>query len=517
MLTHAPAQTPADTQKLHLQLRILSGAHEGACVALDTAQAVHLSNQADADIWISDAALFESGNAWLYADAQHWWLVSQPMDTTEAQTVVGDPLEAKGSMPLGQPLWLGDVCMVVCDAQAPWEDPALWAHNDRWQQATVPSDTEVDDIAVQSEPEGAADAATGQLVGDELALAATALTAGTEGEATDVPVRPLASDDADKPASAAVATWKTWAVYGACLIFMALVAAAVWWGQSSTPFVQAPVPVAPISEAEQQQYVQEARMLIAMVDPGLRLQIDPRPQGGVRIAGWLQDQQKLDQVVQALAGLRPLPQVALQTTSDLNDVVQAVGQEHGMHLLLRPQSQSQVKVSGVLWTEDKRQAVLSDVQQRLPEGVQLEDGLYAPSEHVSVVEQWLRGLGLDVKEVAWQQENLQLHVRLRSGQRRTLEQALLRKGHPLQGIPFRLVTADNAGRTTEGVSKGRLPANAPGVPVAVRTVVGGTYPYLVTLDGRKLQPGAQVGAWRLVSIASDHVLWDGPQRLEVAR
>lgn len=256
-------------------------------------------------------------------------------------------------------------------------------------------------------------------------------------------------------------------------------------------------------------------MVIAMVDPGLRLQIDPLPQGGVRISGWLADQNKLDQVVQALASLRPLPQVALRTMSDLNDVVQEVGHSHGMYLSLRPQSQSGVKVSGVLWAEDKRQAVLSDVQQRLPPGMQLEDGLYAPQAHVPVVMQWLKGFGLDVKEVAWKQETLQLHVRLRSGQRRTLEQALLRRGHPLQGIPFRLITVDQAGPAS--AARGRLPANSTGVPVAVRTVVGGQHPYLVTMNGQKLQPGAQVGAWHLVSIASDHVLWDGPQLLEVAR
>lgn len=515
MLMQATAPDHAQAQALRLQLRILTGAHEGACVAvsMEVTQGIHLANHGDGDIWLTDADLFDTGNAWLYADAQNWLLLPEPQSVTEAPSGMGDPLQGKGSLPLGQAMWLGEVCVLVCDAQEPWQDPARWPRHDG-RQVEAASVEEADALH-QPSGELGTDAVHKHDRDAGVAVLEPAEAAERLGDAIEGQLHNMPAEHHHTQARASTRMWRSWAALAACAVFMGFGAGAVWWVQSMEHPAALMASTAPISEEMQQQQMQEARMVIAMVDPGLRLQIDPLPQGGVRISGWLADQNKLDQLVQALASLRPLPQVALRTMADLNDVVQEVGHSHGMYLSLRPQSQSGVKVSGVLWAEDKRQAVLSDVQQRLPPGMQLEDGLYAPQAHVPVVMQWLKGFGLDVKEVAWKQETLQLHVRLRSGQRRTLEQALLRRGHPLQGIPFRLITVDQAGPAS--AARGRLPANSAGVPVAVRTVVGGQHPYLVTMNGQKLQPGAQVGAWHLVSIASDHVLWDGPQLLEVAR
>ena len=478
-------------EESQLQLRILSGVHEGACIPVVSNAVLQVSNNMDADVWISDAQWGGGSTSWLYTDGVRWALLPQPPEGDATSAAVSAHWLEEGSNLIGDPLWVGAVCLTVSYAHQAWQDvqPVSAGAQELVSQDDLHMPQEESDLT--RDMEGFVDAR--ELV--------TAQPAELSQDACS-----------EKTFKSDVQPVKR-TLYIATAFLLAGAGWLIWllWPISSSPGEMESANVA-VSEQAQHRYVQEARLVVAMADPALRLQIEPLSQGGVRVAGWVADQLKLDHVVQALSSLRPLPRIALRTVTELNDVMAEVGQSYGVRLSLTPSDAGGVIAQGVLWQEEQRSALLADLKERLPPGLVLTDGIRTPEEEAPQIAAWLKGQGFEVQAVQWKAAQMHITIHLRRGQRSALEQLLLRKGHPLEKVPYLISVAERAQANSR-----RLAANAPGTPVQIRTVVGGANPYLITMTGDKLQLGSKVGSWKLVEIGIDHVRWDGPYSLEVGR
>ncbi|MFC4160066.1 type III secretion system inner membrane ring subunit SctD [Chitinimonas lacunae] len=57
----------------------------------------------------------------------------------------------------------------------------------------------------------------------------------------------------------------------------------------------------------------------------------------------------------------------------------------------------------------------------------------------------------------------------------------------------------------------------PPLPFRIRGVVGGEQPYVLTADGAKITVGGQIGAYKLVAVTDRELIFDGPERVSLAR
>ncbi|MEG1767078.1 MAG: hypothetical protein RR311_01320 [Comamonas sp.] len=467
--SHAAQALPA-----RVQLRILSGCHEGAILEIGSAETLRVGAGDDCDVLLRDCGL-ETGEAVLLAwESRHWSMQVQGSDA------------APISRPLGTVALLGRISVTLCAAHAPW------------QAALAPPEVEEEPAAAP--PPAAPDPGA--------ALPAADALAPTE------PVRPERSTPRLAIGMRRVGQW-------AVVALAVLVPGVIWLVWSLGPAsahtdarVTASAAVA-LSPQAQAQAVKEASLALALVDPALRLRVEPRPEGGVTVSGWVDNVEQFDRLAQGLSGLRPLPRLAVRTAGEVLDSLADAGSAQGAKLQFALLGAGKVQARGVVTTPEERNLLLKQLRARAPEGIEIVDALRAATEQGPAVRSWLQAQGFLVTKADWDGEQLLLGVDVKGPQRGQLERLLASAGTPLTDVPFllqsRVLKAD-----AEAVAE-RARIGDAGVPIRIRSVIGGAAPYVVLADGAKLQPGSRHAGWRLVAIAPDHLVLDGPKRLEISR
>lgn len=465
-----------------MQLRILSGCHQGAVLAISAGERLRVGTDAECDVLLSDCGLTADASLLVFWQADQWWMLS-----TTQQALAEDPGAALlPGRELGAPASFGTVGATICPQQQPWQE---------WQPSTAPAQQTVQEPEFAQEP---------------------ALTAAEE------PFAPAEPDHAAvaqlsplRPARAsALRSLRPLAVVAALVIF-----GGVWalWrnapaSASAQAAAQSPLP-APLSPQAQDAAVKKATLAIALADPSLRLRVAANAEGSVTVSGWVDNNEQYDRLAQALSSLRPLPRLAVRTAQDVLDALSDVGSVHGATLQFALEGGGKVQVNGVVASPEVRAQVLVQLRAHAPEGIDIGDGLRVAALQGPAVKQWLAAQGLTVTQTEWDGEQLVLGVEVNAAQRRRLEQLLAAPRTPLSGVPF-VLQAHAAPAPAEVRS---LDIADAGLPFRIRSVVGGPAPYVVLANGAKLQPGAGHAGWRLAAIAPDHLVFDGPKRLQVKR
>ncbi len=261
--------------------------------------------------------------------------------------------------------------------------------------------------------------------------------------------------------------------------------------------------------------MQGIRLALATVDPALRLATEPLPDGRMRVSGWVANVDQLDRVTEALAHVRPPPQLALRTTSDVLDDLRAAAGATGAALTFAAQGAGRVQAQGSVLTAGERSQLLAALRERLPPGVELADDIRVAQEQAPAVQQWLQRAGLAGAQARWDADAGQLLVQVDVApqQRALLERLLAQPGQPLSGVPFTLSVRELAAAPPAAL----VHASAAPLPFRIRSVVGGASPYVVLEGGAKLQPGGQRSGWRLEDITPDTLVFSGPRRLVLSR
>lgn len=465
--TAAPVATVAD-----MELRILSGCHEGASLALAAGERLLVGSEGDCDVLLSDCGL--AADAPLQVSWQDGlWYMCSPQQPAQAGQAA-----AAGMLP-GAVAMLGQVHATVCAAHLEWTpmaEPAVPA-----DQALAPLDSPP--AAVH---EDGADHAAAQ-------RAAPAVPPRVRSASALLHLRPLAAVGVLSLALLGVG----WAV----------------WRHAPVPEPADVVSEITVSPQAQEKAVKEASLAIALADPALRMEVLAHPQGGVTVSGWVENAEQFDRLAQALSTLRPLPRLAVRTAQEVFDALTDVGSGQGLSLRFAPMGAGKVQVRGVVLTPDMQQQTLAQLRAHAPQGIEIVDGLRVASLQGPDVLRWLGSQGLNATDARWDGEQLVLAVGVNPAQRAQLERLLAAPQTPLSGVPFLLQTH----ALKEAAAPRRLSLAEAGLPFGVRSVVGGAAPYVVLADGAKLQPGGARGGWRLAAIAPDHLVFDGPKRLEVSR
>lgn len=460
-----------------MELRILSGCHQGACLAIAAGELLRIGSEGDCDVLLSDCGLASDAPLQVSWQGGRWWVLS-------AQ----EPEPGSAGVPLGGVALLGQVQATICAAHLVWAPgapvgaPAL---------VPTPAPAPLDDTLP---------AAKEQV--DEHPIASAAPLAAAPRAAPALPqaarrLLPLAA--VGLLALALLGTgWAVWR--------HAPDSAPVNLTSDSPAAVQ-------LSPQAQERAVKEASLAIALADPALRMRVVPNAQGGVTVSGWVDSAEQFDRLAQALSSLRPLPRLAVRTAQEVFDALTDVGTAQGLSLRFAPMGAGKVQVRGVVLTPELQQQTLAQLRARAPEGIEILDGLRVAAQQGPEVVRWLGAQGLTASRADWDGEQLVLAVEVTPAQRQQLERLLAQAQTPLSDVPFVLQTQ----LVKEAAAARRLSLAEAGLPFGIRSVVGGDAPYVVLADGAKLQPGGARAGWRLAAIAPDHLVFDSPRRLEVSR
>jgi len=462
-----------------VQLRILSGCHLGATLAVAPAQQLSVGSDGDCDVLLRDCGLAPGDAVLIEWEAQRWSMQA------------ADGAAAPVGRPLGTVALLGGISITLCAAHAPWQ-AAL----------ALPQEGAAADTAQQAPAERGEDLPEPMLPEAAPAPAALAPAQGeTRISGVDYGLRRMGRSTAAVLAVLVLGVaWVAWSLAPA--------------SAQSDPGDLAPAPVA-LSPQAQEQAVKAASLAIALVDPALRLRVEPRPEGGVTVSGWVDNVEQFDRLAQGLSGLRPLPRLAVRTAGEVLDSLADAGSAQGAKLQFALQGAGKVQARGVVASPEERQSLLAQLRARAPEGIEIADNLRVAAEQAPAVRNWLQAQGFTVTRADWDGEQLVLGVDVRGAQRGPLERLLAGSSTPLTDIPF-LLQSRVLKAEAEAAAE-RLRIGDAGLPLRIRSVVSGAAPYVVLADGAKLQPGGQHAGWRLVAIAPDHLVLDGPKRLEINR
>lgn len=479
------ALNPAELAPAQVQLRILSGCHQGATLAIAPAQRLLAGAGDDCDVLLRDCGLAPGAGVLIAWEAQRW--------SMQAADGAGAPAE----QPLGTVALLGRISITLCAEHAPWQ-AALDLPQEGGAAAAVQMPADAEHAPGQAPPQEQA----------------PALHDGTGPAAMPAPARAALRRAGMAGGLQRMVRW------GLAALAL-LVPGVAWLAWSLAPASaqddaahSAPAG-AQLSPQAQEQAVKEASLAIALVDPALRLRVEPRPEGGVTVIGWVDNVEQFDRLAHGLAGLRPLPRLAVRTANEVLDSLADAGSAQGAKLQFALLGAGKVQVRGVVASPGERQLLLAQLRARAPDGIEIADSLRVAAEQGPAVRSWLQAQGFTVTRADWDGEQLVLGVDVKGVQRGPLERLLAGANTPLTDIPFLLQS--RVLKAEAEVAAERVRIGDAGLPVRIRSVVSGAAPYVVLDDGAKLQPGGRHGAWRLVSIAPDHLVLDGPRRLEINR
>ena len=486
-----------------MELRVLNGRHAGARANVRGGESIGAGDTCD--LVLSDIGIGEDVAAWLWLKSGAWKLSSQHPDaaSVEAQEQADDADVHE----LGSVAFLGDVALTVCMPDSPWQtapSASAAAAKSMERKAALIDAQHKDAVnqALEQAPEASQDIA-----------------------AEAVSTQPVDASEQSPQKRRKIPVW--WMV---AFVLLLLLVIGLWslLRMGAAPRGEMPSAVeqgaraGTVSGEASQKSVRDAQLAVASVDPALRLQIDPLPDGRVRVAGWVANIDQLDRLAEKLSALRPLPQLTVRAVADLKDDLNEAARESNIRKpAFELQGSGRVKLLGVVLDEAARDKALQSVRASLPKSLEIEDGLRVASGQGAALEAWLKSAGFAGAKAQWVDGRMRLSLTLEAQDRARLERVLARSDNPLADLPFTLQVLEPAvsesPRARSAPAQKLIHVSAAPLPFRIRSVVGGANPYVVLGDGAVLQVGGQRGGWRLDSVDSDRLSLSGPRTLVLAR
>lgn len=463
-----------------LELRVLDGRHAGASAPV--VDGLLIGSDEKADLILTDLAA-EAGLARLHLLEGGRWLLWPFDQTPDEQARADAPL-------LGVARPWGQRSLCVSAPHTDWPGERQPSGGSIAPPQTLPNRPSL--------PEHA----------PEVVLASTEPTPPQQEVLHDpvvLPVSPL-------PAASQVKARRRhrWPALVGWVLLPVLIAAVFFVWRSTRPVAaSASAPAMPPDlTAQAQGQLPGLQLDIARIDPALRLQLTPRPDGRVLVQGWVDSLAQLDRLAEALARQQPQPVMQVRVASEMRGELGALLAASFPQLSFVPNGPTSVRVEGIVQNEAVRAEALAAVRAVLPRELALVDGMRLARTMAPELQSALAAAGFAGVRAHWEGEEMQVALALEPNARGRLENALVALVKRFRGLPLHVVA--------EPVQELRQADRGP-APFAIRGVVGGAVPYLVLPDGSRIQPGGTHGGWRLQSIAPDVLVFDAPRRLVVDR
>ena len=240
-----------------------------------------------------------------------------------------------------------------------------------------------------------------------------------------------------------------------------------------------------------------------------RANIEQRPDGSLVVNATLVGEDEYEALAAALSQLNPRPGLKVATEETVIDAIRDALALRYPDVRVERLGSGRFRLTGCVNSDADRDALPANLLAEFPGALGFENNVLTPTTMAESLVARLRENSITISHAAWQDSVFFLKADVPLGQILRMKQMLARIDAEYgQWLKFAVeVTGkeDNSKNVQESL------------PFRIRGVVGGEMPYIVLPDNTKIVPGGRIGAWRLVEIGDEHLVFDGPSRIIVGR
>jgi type III secretion system YscD/HrpQ family protein len=461
-------------QESMIELRVLYGAQMGSCLTLGPGEYL-LGSGDDCTVMLVGQNMADR-HATLRFDGMTALIA--PYDGV-VRNAHGDEIEAEQELVLGMPVELGGVVITVDHADAPWPEPESVTPAGRRQRAMTEGSGENEQTADGSpDPEAVhADA--------EVDKETTVTDSSTS--------RPKQSSK--------------WLIVAMLIAGISSLGIVTWYSIETRQAVKA-IPAVAVSKAEVEQPPAAAvKTLADFAGSALTLQ---KLGSGWQVLGYIATDAEYMSLTNAMAAAAPAVEVKATVDENILRDVRAIltGEElnaEGLSAYLKVDSATHgvVVVSGAASSVEAVERIRNRIKERVPGVQEVKANVLLPEQLRSRLKEKIAAAGLSERLVIRREgDELRLAGKLSMEEIRRWEEVLLAFSKDYGNVlPVRATV-------TRFVPK---------PPIGVQIIVGGAMPYIVTESGEHVNQGGSVDGHTLMSIKEGEVVFEGTQRIRIAR
>jgi type III secretion protein D len=442
-----------------LELRVLSGLHRDArCLVEDGSV---LGADPACDIVLADDGMGPRA-ARVRISANGWGLA------------VGDLLpDAAPGTPFNRPVPLGPVWITVARRSDPWANA----------------------------PDAANDAQGG-------AALAPAMPAAASPTAAALP--PLAAEEIRElerrlpmPPAQRRRKRDSWPmVLGLAAVALTILVAIVLALIPESTAKRAPAPDPRLAAAEKS--VGQISAIFERMGLASRLHISLSRDGTVTVSGWVRNAAEQDAVASALSQIWPMPAMRISSEDEVVRTARAALRSFNVKYDPQYQGEGRLNIAGIASSARERASAMDALRAQLPGLTVLGNDIVLTQQLSDTFSSQLVDAGLSGVLLAWKPDHLEVAPGpLDEDQQARLQELVadFNKNH----LDVARLAAAGAAPTADSV------------PFLIRSVVGGSQPFVVLEDGSKLLVGGVYRKYRLVAVENTRIIFEGPRTAIVTR
>lgn len=465
-----------------LELRVLSGLHRDArCLVEDGSV---LGADPACDIVLADDGMGPRA-ARVRIGAAGWDLAVDDGQAGAAEIPPGTPFN--------RPVPLGPVWITVARRGDPWANAPAAANDASAQAAAEP---------------GMGAAATAVA-----ASAAAASVANPTAAATTAAVSPPASaTDEDRqlerrlplpPAQGRRRKRDSWPMaLGLAAVVLTIIVAIALTLMPSSATTRAPLVDPRLAAAEKS--VGQISAVFDRMGLASRLHVSMSRDGMVTVSGWVRNAAEQDAVASALSQIWPMPAMRVSNEDEVVRTARGALRAFNVRYEPRYQGDGRLNIVGIASSARERASALDALRAQLPGMTVLGNDIALTQQLSDTLSSQLVDAGLSGVMLAWKPDHLEIAPGALDDDQQTRLQELV----------------DDFNKSHLGVAKLAAASAAPtadSVPFVIRSVVGGSQPFVVLEDGSKLLVGGVYRKYRLVAVENTRIIFEGPRTAIVTR
>ena len=456
-------------QESVIELRVLYGAQMDSCLTLGPGEYL-LGSGDDCTVMLAGQNVAER-HATLRFDGAT--VLIAPCDGA-VRNAYGDEIEAEQELVLGLPVELGSVIITVDHADAPWPDPESVTPAGRAQRTVTEGPPEEEETMDGSpDPE-------------------------------DVHVD---SEDANETTVTPVSTragkqFRRWMLAVLLIAGVSGLGAGTWYSIGSGQAVKAMPVVVENKASIEQPPAAAVKTLADFGGSALTLQ---KKGSGWQVLGYVATNSAYTNLTNAMAAVAPAVEVNVAVDENVMRDARAIVDGEALNAYLKVDSATHgvVVLSGAASSGEAVERIRILLKERVPGVQEVKANFLLPEQLRGKLKERIAAAGLSERLLVKREgDELRLAGKLSIDEIRRWEEVILAFSKDYGNVlPVRATV-------TRFVPK---------PPVGVQIIVGGAMPYIVTENGEHVNQGGSVDGHTLMSIKEGEVVFEGTQRIRIAR
>ncbi|MFL9950758.1 type III secretion system inner membrane ring subunit SctD [Paraburkholderia agricolaris] len=239
------------------------------------------------------------------------------------------------------------------------------------------------------------------------------------------------------------------------------------------------------------------------------LRVSRRADGVFVVSGRVPDRDSYDDLANQLSRVTPRPALNVLTGDDIRNITRSLLDSYAPLLSLDYDEQRVITLTGAALNPGQVEAVTQRLRSALPDFLIETGTIDYPDDIVKRTDDALVAAGFTHANAQWDGQRIVVGGNIPDGRQASVNDVLQQlDAHYRNRVAF-LARLPGTGDTA-GYSSNPL-------PFAIRSVVGGNNPYIMTADGTIVAPGGIYSGWHLKAIEPDRIVFDSPRTLMVQR